>query len=99
MVESWSAKEDVLALSIEKDARFSMWTLSLPKRTLEPFGGVQSSFPPNAVFSPDGRWLAYASGEGYLVEIYAQRFPSAGDVFSGLARLPQSSSSVGTARG
>ena len=38
---------------------FSLSLLSLPDREVEPFGDVQSSAGrTNAVFSPDGRWVA-----------------------------------------
>ena len=30
-------------------------------------------------FSPDGRWIAYASNESGRMEVYVQGFPSAGD--------------------
>jgi serine/threonine protein kinase/Tol biopolymer transport system component len=31
---------------------------------------------PSIVFSPDGRWVAYASNESGRLEVYAQRFPT-----------------------
>jgi serine/threonine-protein kinase len=34
-----------------------------------------SSFP---VFSPDGRWLAYANAEGGVYEVYVRAFPDSG---------------------
>ena len=41
--------------------------------------GIQSFFPINAVFSPDGRWIAYTSGDQKgAVEIYVQPFPATG---------------------
>ena len=43
-----------------------------------PFGGVESSIPSNAMFSPDGRWVAYMAREGEKFLLYAQPIPSTG---------------------
>ena len=43
-----------------------------------PFGEVRSSDPTNAVFSPDGRWVAYTSTERNRAMIYVQPFPASG---------------------
>jgi len=39
---------------------------------------VQSRNPINAVFSPDGRWVAYYSNETGSDDIYVQPFPATG---------------------
>ena len=39
---------------------------------------VHSSDPTNAVFSPDGRWVAYTSTERNRAMIYVQPFPASG---------------------
>ena len=45
----------------------------------KPFAVLQSSFDEIAgQFSPDGRWLAYASNESGRYEIYIRTFPEAG---------------------
>jgi dipeptidyl aminopeptidase/acylaminoacyl peptidase len=53
-----------------------------PRRSLGaggPFAVLQSSFDEiGGQFSPDGRWLAYASNESGRYEIYIQTFPEAG---------------------
>ena len=64
--ESWSPKGDKFLFStIAKALDASLWTFSLQDRKVERFGGVQSSnaILPAAVFSPDGRWVAYVSDE------------------------------------
>ena len=40
-------------------------------------GEVESSFPPNAVFAPDGLSVAYVSGEA-LNHVFVQPFPATG---------------------
>jgi hypothetical protein len=49
-----------------------------------PFGDVRStSFPTDAVFSPDGRWVAYQAGEASQGEAttYVQPFPPNGTTY------------------
>ena len=55
-----------------------MWTFSLQDKKATPFGGVQSSNPITAVFSPDGRWVAYSSNETGRPAVYVQPFPADG---------------------
>jgi hypothetical protein len=54
----------------------SLWTFSLREKKAEPFSGAQPSNgpPPRAMFSPDGRWVAYGSDEPGTV--YVQPFPA-----------------------
>jgi serine/threonine protein kinase len=59
---SWSRDGKHLAFTVVKEGRYSLWMLSLPERTTAPFGHVTSAEPIEPVFSPDGRWIAYASG-------------------------------------
>ena len=49
--------------------------------TAKPFDGVKgSSMPPDAAFSPDGRWVAYQMGQPDQVEgtTFIQPFPTTG---------------------
>ena len=48
-----------------------------------PFGGVQSLTPTGAVFSPDGRWVAYATMEAgnTFSTVYVQPFPPTGATY------------------
>ena len=51
--------------------------LSLKDKKSTPFGDVHSSTRTGAVFSPDGRWVAYATTEGATTTtIYVQPFPA-----------------------
>ena len=54
-------KADTLLFSVTKGSDVSLWTFSLQDRKATPFGDVHSSYPTGAVFSPDGRWVAYTS--------------------------------------
>jgi serine/threonine protein kinase/Tol biopolymer transport system component len=76
--ESWSPAGDHMLFRVTQGSEFSLWTFSLKDRKAEPFGGVESSVPPNAVFSPDGRWVAYMSREADKFLISVQPFPATG---------------------
>jgi Tol biopolymer transport system component len=52
-----------------------LWYLSWPARVAKPL--LQGKWTVrNAQFSPDGRWMAYASNETGTMEIYVSPFPS-----------------------
>jgi hypothetical protein len=45
----------------------------------KPFAFAETTFiEASAVFSPDGRWIAYTSNEGGQVDVYVQSFPTSG---------------------
>ena len=74
--ESWSPKGDALLYSVETDTKKSLWVLSRSSGTSQPFGDVHSSTPISATFSPDGRWVAYASNQ----KTFVQPFPPTGAI-------------------
>ena len=80
--ESWSPTGDRFLFSVITKAIIgpSLWTFSLRDRKAEPFGGVRFSAAnvPRAVFSPDGRWVAYMSDETGTTNVYVQPFPATG---------------------
>jgi len=79
--ESWSPVSDVLLFSATKDVETTLWTFSAGSRKASRFGDVTSAGgPTNAVFSPDGRWIAYASGDASAAEgwTYVEPFPRTG---------------------
>jgi eukaryotic-like serine/threonine-protein kinase len=76
--ESWSPKGDSFLFSVAKGSDFSLWTYSRRDGKATPFGNVHSSSPPGAVFSPDGRWVAYTSTHRNRAMIYVQPFPASG---------------------
>jgi len=62
--ESWAPKGDLLLFSASNGSVTSLWTFNLRDRTAAPFGDVKATpFPPDAAFSPDGRWIVYQMGE------------------------------------
>jgi serine/threonine-protein kinase len=89
--DSWSPNGNQFLFSEVKGSTFSLWTWSLPSKTATPFGEVQSPLPPNAVFSPDGKWVAYQAGEVFKNAVYVQPFPATGvtyQISKGLAHEP-----------
>jgi len=53
----------------------ALWYLTLPERALKPF--IQAKWVvKGGQFSPDGRWVAYASNESGSMEVYVVPFPS-----------------------
>jgi hypothetical protein len=76
--ESWSPDGGTLLFRIG-GARYSSWSYSFMTHRIEPFGGIESDIPPNATFSPDGKWVTYmwrSTNNQFL--IFAQRFPADG---------------------
>ena len=63
-----------------KDKGYSLWSYSFQDRKSTPFGDVSSTLPINAVFSPDGKWVAYTQtdSESPSGSIFVQPFPSTG---------------------
>jgi Tol biopolymer transport system component len=77
--ESWC--EDTLLFSVTRNYDVSLWTMSLHVPTPMPFGDVHSAYPTGARFSPDGRWVAYATEEEMIGDgtaLYVQPFPATG---------------------
>ena len=62
--------------SVTKGSDVSLWTFSLQDRKATLFGAVHSSNPTNAVFSPDGNWVAYASTERGIDDDLRAAIPS-----------------------
>jgi eukaryotic-like serine/threonine-protein kinase len=92
--ESWSRTEDRFLFAASTGSSFSLWTYSVPAKKAEPFSQGRSVFPLNAVFSPDGRWVAYAMYEtGTAIDnpsgttgIFVEPFPSTGAKYRIMSR-------------
>jgi Tol biopolymer transport system component len=85
--DSWSPNSDVLMFSVASNTGFSLKTLSLASKTIAAYGDVNSVDPPGAVFSPDGRWVAYASSsERGRTTVQVQPFPATGAKYTLSAR-------------
>lgn len=77
--EAWSPDGRVLLFSVTTAHDVALWTLSLPERATAPFSHVHSSTRTGAVFSNDGRWVAYASSDEAGKTIYVEPFPATGE--------------------
>ena len=66
----------ILFQDVELTADWDIWYVSLDgERAKKPF--VKTEFSEaNAVFSPDGRWVAYQSDESSRNEVYVRSFPT-----------------------
>jgi Tol biopolymer transport system component len=78
----WSADGRFLAFSRVTPSSIDVWVLPMSSRTAEgpkPVAFVQGrSLKLNAVFAPNGRWIAYQSNETGQNEVYVQPFPATG---------------------
>jgi serine/threonine protein kinase/Tol biopolymer transport system component len=73
-----------LLYDVVKGRDSELWVLSLKDKKAARFADVKSSNGTlaNAVFSPDGRWVAYASRDGRSSNaVYVQPFPPTGAKF------------------
>ena len=78
--ESWSPPPNqMLLFNVRKGSDVTLWMLSLPDKKVTQIAGVHSTISPTgAVFSRDGRWVAYTSTEGNKTTVYVQPFPPTG---------------------
>jgi len=84
--ESWSPDGRVLSMAVARTPlggnSWAVYTLSLddPQKKPKVFYDVSTSNEFGSVFSPDGKWIAYASNEGADVQfgIYVQPYPPTG---------------------
>ena len=78
-VTDWSADGQSIAFSSQgKGTAFDIWIMPA-SGDRKPHPWLQTPFSElNAVFSPDGRYMAYQSNESGRQEIYVQSFPGPG---------------------
>ena len=68
----------LLFLALDPQTALDLWALPLAPGG-KPFPVVKTPFEErDGQFSPDGRWIAYASNESGRMEVYVQAFPQAG---------------------
>jgi Tol biopolymer transport system component len=85
--DAWSPDGQTLLFEVVKgdssnplvSHSYSLWTLSLRDRKVERFGTVESPWHINATFASNGRWVAYAEGEGSASRVYVEPYPRTGD--------------------
>jgi len=87
--ETWSPDDRVLLFAVRAETPgqlpFSLWMRTADGKT-SPVAGVRSIEQTGAMFSPDGRWFAYALGEGESVGdpnrgVFVRPFPPTGAVY------------------
>ncbi len=78
--ESWSPDGKYILFDVRKGLSVTLWSLFLSDGKVAPFGNVQSPDPTSAAFSPDGRWVAYATSADGQRALRVQPFPSTGAV-------------------
>jgi eukaryotic-like serine/threonine-protein kinase len=83
--QAWSRDGTRLLFSVGKDSTNELWVFTLAGKKTEPFGHVQSTESLSAGFSPDGRWVVYASTDrqGGLISpnrgVFVEPFPATGE--------------------
>lgn len=61
--------------------RRRLFAWSRQDRKSEPVGDLQQTWPIDAIFSPDGRWIAYRSSQAGRSAVSVQPFPTTGQPF------------------
>jgi serine/threonine protein kinase/Tol biopolymer transport system component len=65
------------SIATQSRAGWDLWTFSIGDRKPAAFVAMPAA-EVTPVFSPDGRWIAYASDESGKQEVYVQPFPASG---------------------
>jgi eukaryotic-like serine/threonine-protein kinase len=77
---AWSPNAEVLLFSVRAGtANFSLWSFTLHDKKAAAFAAVQSLTEPSAMFSPDGRSVAYNEWNrenGTVGTVYVRPFPA-----------------------
>ena len=83
--ESWSPDGKHLLFTELTSTGYVLFSLSLVDKKITQFGGVRSSAPTSAGFSPDGRWVTYATISGVAGGpkggVFIQPFPAKGEIY------------------
>jgi Tol biopolymer transport system component len=79
-LQSWSPDGKLIAFErLGTSSQWEIWMLPM-KGDRKPYPYLQGQFlEAHPAFSPDGKWLAYTSGESGRAEVYVQRFPGPGE--------------------
>jgi eukaryotic-like serine/threonine-protein kinase len=78
--ESWSAPNQMLSF-IKLDGYYSIWTYSLRDKKAAALIDTPGVSQHSSRFSPDGKWIAYASSENGPFEVFVRPFPLTGAKF------------------
>jgi serine/threonine-protein kinase len=79
--EAFSPKGDYLLFASVKDGRSTLQVLTMSTRTVARFSDLESLAVPAAVFSPDGRWVAYGRRDAVNgnIALFVEPFPATGE--------------------
>jgi WD40-like Beta Propeller Repeat len=84
-----SSHGDTLLFANVRGPDVSLWTMSFKDKKPSPFDTVHSVVPTNAVYSPDGKWVAYAARTAQSsTTIYVQPASPDGSKYAISATLP-----------
>jgi eukaryotic-like serine/threonine-protein kinase len=78
--ESWSAANQMVSF-IKLGGNYSIWTYSLRDKSAAALIDTPGVDQHSSRFSPDGKWIAYASSENGPFEVFVQPFPLTGAKF------------------
>lgn len=76
--ESFIEGGAVMSFITLKDGDYAVWTLSLDDASEAPLIELPGSAQHSTYFSPDGRWVAYASNETGRFEVWVEPVPTTG---------------------
>jgi Tol biopolymer transport system component len=80
--ESWAPGGERFLYTVTKDSTVTLWVFSVHEKKGSRFDEVESLNPTGAVFSPDGRWVAYSTARSFPDAtdrtIYVEPFPPTG---------------------
>lgn len=63
-------------ITLRAGGDYDVWTYSSTTKHVTPFVVMPGTAQHSSHFSPDGRWIAYASAETGRLEIYVRPFPA-----------------------
>ena len=73
--DAWSANGKIFAFTVDKGANGDLWTVDLEAKTQPTLFQANAS---GAVFSPDGKFVAYTSYQSGTYQVLVREFPSGG---------------------
>ena len=72
----WSSDGQMVFSQATMDAGYGIWTSSVEQKNPKPILDTQQYNELQAAVSPGGRWMAYASDQSGIYQIYVQDFPA-----------------------
>jgi Tol biopolymer transport system component/DNA-binding winged helix-turn-helix (wHTH) protein len=79
ILNDWSPSgEEIVYTRVDAETGLDLWTTHVDTGAAEPLLATPFN-EMQARISPDGRWIAYASDESGVLEVYVQRYPMTGD--------------------